>query len=288
MYKLLLDRRVEWSEGSDLRHHMLTVIAVPGVSLGDLRPVKAWNFERNEPRRGPKRKPTREVEGEDGEVSRDYALKKAGVYLCDSCSEENERAFYYLLATDDIVDILERREVAEHFFLQDGLDKLSDALGGCKWASARELLEYAACEDLEVLYEELFTRILDALSKQKPVPLEGRPKQLSWAQPLREQALGQLRAVWRNFVVSPELVKSNPDLRFSLLTAAWNMRLEQYAAVWIAADFHITRGNVTELVDRFAANGKRLHVEGRAAPALSDADRELVRRLAGSRQPQFR
>lgn len=287
MYELFLDGRVEWCEDEGARHHALIVSAVPGVSLGDLRPVKAWNFARNEPRRGPKRKPARELEGAEGVVSRRYTLKKSGVYLCDSCSGDGARAFYYLLVTDDVIDVIERRDVAEHFFLRDGLEQLSEAQETRRWTSARELLEYAAAEDLDLLYEELFTSMLDALSKQKPVSMEGRPKQLVWASRLRDQALDQLRAVWRNFVVSPELVRRWPGLRYALLTAAWNMRLEQYAAVWIAADFHITRGDAVELVERFASNGERLHVEGRAAPPLSDDERELIRRLAGGRQPTY-
>ena len=113
-----------------------------------------------------------------------------------------------------------------------------------------------------------------------------RPKQIEWGMALRQQAMQLLRVTWRALSTHPSLPTQQPRLLYALMTCAYYFKTETRAELFIAADYHIARAHVHELVDRFSALGKHhaASPKSRAAP-LSDDELNTLRRLSGSIKP---
>lgn len=278
-YALTIVHKIEMVEEHNLSEAKLVTLAVPAVSMGEVRSLKGWYFDRDQAMRGKKLSPKKTTAREDGATEHTYVLKEGRYYLADGCVD-GERRFVYLQVTEGgVIEMLERERVAEAMYLLQGVEELREALEKHDWSRAWERMHYATNEDALLAKEELVQALKDALADIDEPTLEGRPTQVTWAEKLRARALGRLRGLYKNFTINPALPQAHPRLHYALLTCAYNLKTEARAKLFVAMDYHIERNDVAEIVDRFAANGsKRYRARGRAE-CLTRQDLDLLRRL---------
>ncbi len=236
---------------------LLKLTARQSISMGDAREIKGWNFGRDQPRKGPKLKPSKVTVLTEHDTSRCFKLKREAIYLVDSVDEEGTREFiFFALSKSEGAQVMTRTGVRDLFFESHGQAELVEALEARAWTRAWIIAQQAPESQRAVRIEECLDALRLALRATEEVPLEGRPKQISWAEPLRLKAMTLLRHTWRSLVAHPTLASTQPRQLYALMTCAWAFKTQPRAELFIAADFHITRGQIAELVDRFSALGK--------------------------------
>lgn len=275
---LSLDHALTLTHEASATLATLRALAVPGVSTGEVRPITGWAFERDQVVRGKPLAHAQKIERDQGHVLCVYHLGDEGYYLADGFCDR-DRTFCYMSVFDHHITILEREAMAEVMFTLQGVEELREALRLGQWQKAWELCHYAAHEDALLAKQELVAELKRALAALTEPELAGRPGQTSWATQLRARAIGRLRGLYLNFCADPARPGAHPRLHYALLTAAFFMKSAPHARTFIAADYHIQRADIAELVDRFANNGrKRYNPRGRAQ-CLTQQDLELLRRL---------
>lgn len=263
----------------------LTLNQRPAISTGDVRLIKGWNFLRDEPRRGPKLKPT-SVHASHNDTLRHFDLKKPGIYLADSVRSDGERFFLYFSLDFEDLEQLQRHECRERFFEMHGEQELDELLQRGEWTRAWSTAQCAGDTLRQGMEERCFLAVRLALKQTPEAEIKGHDRQLAWAASLRSTATQLLRATWRSLMSHPTLPSSQPRLRYALMTCAHALKTEPRAELFIAADYHVARAHVHELVDRFSALGK-FHAstsKSMAAP-LSPDELATIQRLAGAIRP---
>lgn len=264
----------------------LTLVERPAISTGVARLIKGWNFLRDEPRRGPKLKPKSSERSSLNDTIHTFVLRKTGIYLVDSVNAQGERFFVYFNLDHEDCTPLERQDCVAHFFLHEGVEELDLMLADNAWTKAWALAQCAPQEQRSIYEQRCFDHVRQVLKDTQEHPLTGRPKQIEWGMALRQQAMQLLRVTWRALSTHPSLPTQQPRLLYALMTCAYYFKTETRAELFIAADYHIARAHVHELVDRFSALGKHhaASPKSRAAP-LSDDELNTLRRLSGSIKP---
>jgi|GEM_PF-4451148 len=265
-------------DGNGDRAQLIT-LAVPSISTGEARPLRGWYFDRDQAMRGKKLKPSQSQTLEDGSQRHTYTLEDGMYYLADGCVDGERRFAYLLVSTGGVIEELERERVAEAMYLLQGIEEFREALADHDWSRAWERMHYATNEDALLAKEELVQALKDALAAIDEPDLDGRPTQVDWANRLRARAIGRLRGLYRNFTVNPALPQAHPRLHYALLTCAYNLKTEARAKLFVAMDYHIDRGDIAEIVDRFAANGSKRYKPRGRAECLTRQDLDLLRRL---------
>lgn len=278
-YTIEIANELILSEDSSGDRAQLITLSVPSVSTGEARPLRGWYFDRDQAMRGKKLAPTRSETLTDGSKRHTYALDEGKYYLADGCVGGERRFAYILVSRGGVIEELEREQVAEAMYQLQGVDELREALAEHDWARAWERMHYAKNEDALLAKEELVQALKDALAAIDEPELEGRPTQVDWANRLRARAIGRLRGLYRNFTVNPALPQAHPRLHYALLTCAYNLKTEARAKLFVAMDFHIERGDIAEIVDRFASNGSKRYKPRGRAECLTRQDLDLLRRL---------
>ncbi len=265
-------------DGNGDRAQLIT-LAVPSISTGEARPLRGWYFDRDQAMRGKELKPSQSQTLEDGSKRHTYTLEDGKYYLADGCVDGERRFAYLLVSTGGVIEELERERVAEAMYLLQGIEEFREALADHDWSRAWERMHYATNEDALLAKEELVQALKDALAAIDEPDLDGRPTQVDWANRLRARAIGRLRGLYRNFTVNPALPQAHPRLHYALLTCAYNLKTEARAKLFVAMDYHIDRGDIAEIVDRFAANGSKRYKPRGRAECLTRQDLDLLRRL---------
>lgn len=264
----------------------LELIARAAISMGDVRHIASWNFSRHEPKKGPKLKPFDTTTRSEQDTRRSFHLKKPGAYIVDSISKDGARAFSFFLLTASSIDMLTRAQLRDHFFALGGLVALDEALVAHAWTRAWIVAMQAPAAQREDTIARCVDSLRATLRATTQVNLEGRPKQIQWAEPLRIKAMALLRATWRSLAAHPTLPREQPRLLYALMTCAWAMKTERRAELFIAADYHISQARIGELVDRFSALGRYMASTPKSlAPPLSEDELATIQNLAGAIRP---
>ena len=295
MWRLSLDQTCTHHFDHDLARDQLgkkrpvlcriTLNQRPAISTADVRMITGWNFLRDEPRRGPKLKPT-SVHNSLNDTLRHFDLKKTGIYLADSVNAASERFFLYFSLDYEELETLERASCRERFFEALGEEALTALLKDHDWTGAWATAQCASDSRRPAMEERCFEAVRLALKESSPTPLQGHDKQIAWATSLRTSATQLVRTTWRSLMSHPSLPTQQPRLRYALITCAHALKTQPRAELFIAADYHISRAHIHELVDRFSSLGK-LHAgapKSMAAP-LSPDELATIQRLAGAIRP---
>lgn len=257
----------------------------PAISTGDVRLIKGWNFLRDEPKRGPKLKPT-SMHTSHNDTLRHFDLKKSGIYLADSVNAAGERFFTYFSLDYEDIEVLDRHLCRERFFALDGEHELALLLDELSWTKAWATAQCASPDLRPLMEARCFEAVRQAMKQSEEAALQGQDRQIPWAASLRESATQLLRVTWRSLMNHPTLPTSRPRLRYALLTCAYALKTQPRAELFIAADYHISRAQVHEIVDRFCALGKHQASSPKSMAAPLSADElATIQRLAGAIRP---